>query len=293
MSLVQLPLVYLDWNVFDGLSKGQFSDLGKYLITARDEGIIHVPYSEWHLYEAANVSPEILNGDSLVTRNFDTIRKFTNLVYLWEDKTPMGWVIGRGAKDSSFDIETTRKLLLFSEIFKPILSAVSAMRDNLIPYGLEPGILNKYGVEEAVDKINSLLLKPENVEKYKQYAPQGITFEELVRLSLSFMPDSNDLQKTCGIYFMIDQLGYYSDKSVKKRIMSLWRDSMHTAWAGRAQLFVSNDKRLRMKAELTYRTLGIVTPVIDPDQAVPVILYMIENGDQLKQEYEQARGHNV
>lgn len=292
MSLVQLPLIYLDWNIFDGFSKGRFSDLAKNLLIARDDGILHVPYSEWHLYEAVNVSPSIADQEKLVARNLDTVRNYTNLVFIWEDESPIGWIIGRGAKGSVFEVNKAQKLVAISELFKPVLSAFTTIRDQLIPYGLEPGILNKYPVEEAIHQINRLLLKPENIRKYEQYAPNGITFEELVQLSYKLMPDNtNEIQKIAGIYFMIDQVGYYTDRSVKKRVMSLWRDSMHVAWAARTQLLVSNDKKLRMKAELTYSILGVDTPVRDPTQATPIILWMIENGEQLKREYKQVRGH--
>ena len=292
MPLVQRLLVYLDWSIFDGLSKGRFSDLREKLIIARDEEIIHIPYSEWHLHEATNVASEIANRDGLIDRNLSTIRNYTNMVYLWEADNPMGWIIGRGSIESTFDIITSQKLLAFSaKYLEPMLLAITKVRNTLIPYGLEPVILNNYDADQAVEKINAILLKPENIEKYRQYAPNGITFEELIRLSISLMPDTGEVAKVSGIYFMVDQLGYYSERSVEKRVMSLWRDSLHVAWASRSEIFVSNDRDQRMKAQLTYRALGISTLVLDPEQASTVISGLIRDGDHIKEEYEKFRSH--
>ena len=288
MALFQLPLVYLDWNIFDGLSKGRFAELGENLITARDAGIIHVPYSEWHLYEAVHTRNSSAL-DELASRNLDAIRKYSNLVYVWEDDNPQGWIIGRAAKDSIFDTSTAQRLVEISELLKPILAAFTVVREQVIPYGLQPGVLNKYPFDEVIAKINELLLMPTNIEKYKAFAPNGITYEELVRMSLRFMPESTDeIQQVAGIYFMVDQLGYYSDKSIQNNVMSLWRDSMHVGWASRGQMLVSDDERLRMKALLTYHTLGIQTPVLDPQMANLVLSDLIENGDEIKRAFTQC-----
>ncbi len=292
--LVQVPLCYLDWNIFDNFSKKRLPELKDVLFTAREDGLIHVPYTEWHLHEAVNVSSDLVNQEELVSRNLETLKDVTDFVCIWEHDEPAGWRILRFAWDRQFDVLTTQKLVMLWEMMKPILAAITTVKDKLLEFGLVPGTLNKFTPDEVIQEIDRILCKPENIEKYKEYSPKGITLEEIINLALSIIPESaDDLQLVSAIYFLVDQIGYYSDKSVKRNVMSLWRDQNHVAWASRSQILVSADRRLRMKAKLTYRIFGITTLVLDPNEAIVTLKWMLENSDALKFQYDEVRKQTV
>jgi hypothetical protein len=77
-------------------------------------------------------------------------------------------------------------------------------------------------------------------------------------------PNRSLYQITCGLYTLLEMLGYWSDRKLKleRRFPSFLSDQLHTANSIFTKAIFTRDKPLAMKAGAIYEFLGIGTKVI-------------------------------
>lgn len=74
-------------------------------------------------------------------------------------------------------------------------------------------------------------------------------------------------------YLTLDMIGYEPDDFAKKssNMMNLWHDASHAYYGAHNDIFITKDNRLRRKASMLYRLMGIATKVVRDTEAIDVI----------------------
>ena len=264
-------VVYLDWNIIDGISKGRFPELKNLLHSTKRDSLIRIPYTEMHVYEACNIPLQTANRLDLKQRNLEAIFSVSGTDYfeLSEDEQN---IICR-QRDPRIDFKEVDNLHLFNPIASGILMAMEPIRESALQYGLSSIELNNIeDPEELIQRFDQAF-----ASAYKDYAhlwPMPITFREIMQLSfviIDRVSDKNrELNYISHLFTTLDLLGFHSDRLIDpetKRI-SLWLDSYHAFWGNSSTVFISGDRRMRQKAKIAYYIMGCDTPVFSSDEGV-------------------------
>lgn len=85
----------------------------------------------------------------------------------------------------------------------------------------------------------------------------GKTFLDIIRDNL---PDKRDDSLFVAIYLALDAVGFRTDK--KRTLLNKYSDAQHAYYASKCDVFVTNDGKLREKAQAIYKKFGIATLIM-------------------------------
>lgn len=263
-------IVYLDWNVIHGIARGKFSELAELLRDLVKKGNVLIPYTETHIYEASNVADGVEGRDGYIESNLAAISHIAN-AYMYED--------GEG-EDKNIMMQRDYPVNAFQDFdrvcnfFDPL--AIEFMEkcgyqqivDSMRERGFDPQVLNNCSPEAVVARLDELYA--ENYDHYKHLSPKPVTFMELVEMGCSTLANEPKLV-VMSMYAMLDAAGYASDKKSWNVAVSRWFDSFHVFWSLACDCLITNDWRLRKKAQVIYGLLQTQTMAVDAESALPVV----------------------
>lgn len=117
--------------------------------------------------------------------------------------------------------------------------------------------------DEVIPRISSIM-KSLGIDK---------TFEELVRSGFGNKDKIDKFQYFISAYYMLDLIGYKSDKLPKaiNAMNSVDTDAQHAYYAAYCDYLVTQDSHMASKARVLYHELGINTKVVTPAEAFSVL----------------------
>ena len=220
-----LPKIYLDFNVIDDIEK-EFPD-GKFCVKAGHD----IFYSPIHMEEVYR-----MNDDQYSSIRTVTIRKLTN---------------------NHVILNIDDKLTFLTE--DPKYSYHRVLRN----IGLSKAIENSRTVEI---KKRDIFYK-ENIDLAKTINNSKNVFsvipEEEIDFKVEYLSSENDIRNAIyNLFRILDAYSYYGDDK-EKTVRSSIYDIEHLIYASCCDYFVTQDKRLRKRAEQIYKKMKLNVKVID------------------------------
>lgn len=267
----EVTLLYLDWNVMIDLYNGNLNELSKII----DHYKFEIPYTDFHIIEAfgSNTYKKSLTNSDNKTK-YQQISTVTNNLYLKYHQKEFF------KKPNYSPIKAYNKSAKFEEM---IWNGVKKGIDNPIferewqkrlSSMLVPKILNNKTPAEVFNYINQQI-KTEQIQSYlKSHNIQAKNFSELIEISFNFMPFLvTDKSKTLftTTYTLLDVLGYYSEKRIKEKYLSLLADIEHAFNAVATSALITSDVKMKHKTRAIYKYLGYKTPVYTPKEFIATI----------------------
>lgn len=258
-------LIYIDWNVIHGVSKGKFVELAKLARLLIEAEAVLIPYTETHVYEASNVAEHVGRREEYIDSNLSAISNITN-AYMYEDEKEKSIMIRRDRP-----VNTFRGFDKVCNYFNPL--AIELMEafghqqivDSMRGRGFDPQVLNNYETDMVIAEIDKIYAQ--NYHCYQHLTTEPITFMELAKRGCAPLAGEPKLV-IMSMYAMLDAAGYASDTKSKNMGLSRWFDSFHVYWSVICDYLISDDWRLRKKAQAIYGQLQANTKVVDPESAV-------------------------
>lgn len=264
------PVIYLDWNIFVGTRNGQMSDLEQLLRSAVGAGRLVVPFSADHVGELkvreADATP---STSPRLKEELDWLGRFTKSVYLYDAvnvpcpelrrETPV--VVWHTLNDvPGADAATDAVLGMIPGEF------VEPFRDELKAH---PKELNNIVSSSVIAQVDSLFERRHAEEPSPGPPP---TFRSLLGYARSRHPQGEWFGFTntfAAAFALLNWVGFQPDKdfAATKRRAAL-ADSQHAALAACTDLFVTEDRRLRIKAMTVFGYFGSSVPVTDGNGAI-------------------------
>jgi hypothetical protein len=112
-------------------------------------------------------------------------------------------------------------------------------------------------VDFSITNFNDILKK----------SPLGKSLSELINSSDQKLSNSDYFTKG---FVLLNMLGLDKEKNKKTNFISLSNDSQHSYYASFCDIFITEDKGLRLKSELLYSTQNISTRIMTPEQFLSI-----------------------
>lgn len=243
--------VYLDWNCITH-SKDKFSKLKDLL--GQFSGLFICPYSEAHLRDLqTNLNANPIEYEKDLALLTDICGNHLLSLHNGELRilcaTPKEYL-----KNSGVVLDYIQNSFKFpySEIRKLIQTA--------IPDEILRRISKENNPKKVIPRINSIIKDKVN------------TNDDLDSLLKRAKPSAqyNLEERIKGVYYALDMMGYKKESS-KKSFANIDTDAQHIAMASLCDYFISDDKKLRSKAESIYSNFACVTKVMDVASFVETI----------------------
>ena len=283
--------VYLDWNIITHLKDKKNRELREAIMRYGKSFIF--PYSEAHLHDLRSgdeshpgyqIDQDFLN-DICGTHLLEYDGKI-NSAYPYKCDTKEYNL----RKDtllsffhSGFSEETFTQLIAGSGVNYPalmkVLSMVPIPQVNILDMSARDlkdfvHIIFELGRRYAKDENLSTLIRkyleentPESERNKIKYAKAETVFQELDNIchgEKSFvdiindnLPDKRDDTLFVAIYLALDAVGFRTDK--KRTLINKYSDAQHAYYASKCDIFVTNDRKLKEKAQAIYNRFGIKT----------------------------------
>lgn len=252
--------IYLDNNIFISLEKGEIAkdDVEKF-IGDHNQSSNEFIYSLAHIYETDTITSYGNNTkDELLNSQLHLISDITNNVYyeMHSDEKLYAYIIShfeayKSVKD--FPKEDDRKYKFCDNMS---FESRAVFRKSL---KIDTQVLNNLSANEVINYLNS---------KYQE-AGVSMNFTETYFFALKEIQNEasskkiNLYDKIAILFGMLDNVGYYKDKeNAKSDYARIW-DSNHAYYASYADIYITNDKRAKMKTEIAYSLLDINTKVLN------------------------------
>lgn len=246
--------VYLDNNIIVSIENGEY-DLKSIKANFPNEELRFF-YSSAHLFEAESFSGRAgLNKKDFLERRFETIRNVfnNNYLYLELDGNKMVHLI----EDPREVYETITEVPFGINAMKGFMNLISKEHKQEIreQLGIESSQLNNYTAANVVEQLNMKLTN----------WGMNPSFLEMIEYGVQMHPDGKTFglhNRIAGVFELLDMFGYWKDKETEtSNYARLW-DSDHCFFASYCDVFISNDKRTRNKAEVVYSIYNKHTRII-------------------------------
>lgn len=246
---------YLDNNVIIDIEQNKLSisELSKNIGIE----ITEVCYSAAHIHELNEISAkDDTEFNNRLNQRFQTISEITKNKYLFHDLP---------SNDVYLQIElpeivykTINQVSFARDSMKSMMNIVTEEQKEIFRnyLGINMMEINNYKPNEVVEQINRKLT-----------VLQGLSFLDLIEKGVELHPDGKTFgihNRFAGIFELLDMIGYWKDKyNDKSNYARLW-DSNHAYFGSFCDIFISNDKRTRNKACVTYNIFDFETIVCEP-----------------------------
>jgi hypothetical protein len=253
--------IYLDNNIIILLENKSITKEGieQQIIGDKDQAYSRYFYSLAHIYETDTISG--YNGftkDELVANRLSFIGQLTENLYLHQ------------GTDKKLYAEVRSPIEVYKSITDfPDRGKIFSGFKNDFPYELRDYFRGRLQID--IVKLNNLT--PEKVIDYldEKYKAAGLkeSFTETYYQCLQEIQKASEVSKInlydqiATLFGLLDNAGYYKDKPTAKADFARMWDSNHVYYASYCDIFVSNDRNARKKAEIAYYLLGIPTLVMD------------------------------
>jgi len=276
-SEAESTLIYLDWNVMIDLYNGDLNELSRII----DHYKFEVPYTDFHIIEAfENNKYQISHSDSDRKKKYNQINTVTDNLYLKYEKNQF-FIKTNFSPSKAYKVSARTEEAIWSGVRKGINTQIfeqewqKKLSDMLIPR-----ILNNKSPKEAFKYINRQL-KTEQIQSY--FSSQNISaksFSDLIEVTFNYMPfnvpDKSKLYFTTS-YILLDVLGYYSEKRIKEKYLSLLADIEHAFHAVATSALITGDVKMKHKTTAIYEYFGITIPVYTPNEFTATIIDVENN----------------
>jgi len=267
-------LVYLDSSILIALGDGHDDDLRAYVERTAGSGAHTYPFSADQVSEIT--ASEQLDQNE---RRLGYLERLSRCNYFVHSVTEFGF-----KSESPKSVHATiNEVTIYPHENKLFANFVShnQQRQAREALGLDPNQLNNLNGLQAVAAIDAALGR--NALPGNAHAPKSLS--ELMALTRTHVAASLGNQwKSFGqsesqamrsyeivaLFSMLDFFGYWSDDSNTYRKGSRFPDSRHTFNASYFDVLVSNDKRMRNRAQAVYNVLSIETKVMSAREFCPV-----------------------
>lgn len=261
-----MPAVYLDSSILIALCDSRAEDLRARVEATAERGAYTYPFSAEQVSEIAASDNQDQNVKRL--RYLERLSRCNYFVYS---------VTEFGFKNESPNsvYETLNEVTIFpneNKLFAGFVSHDQQLQARQ-SFGLDPNVLNNLDGPQVVSVIDGALRK--HAASGNAGAPASLA--ELISLTRPHVVASfSDQWKRFGqsesqamrsyeivtLFSMLDFFGYWPDDAKTYDKGSRFPDSRHTFNASYFDVLVSNDKRMRNRAQAAYDVLGIKTQVM-------------------------------
>lgn len=288
--------VYLDWNVISHLKDKKNRELREAILRYSKSFIF--PYSEAHLHDLRRgdeshpgyqIDQDVLN-EICGTHLLEYDGKI-NSAYPYKcdtkeyniRKNALLSFFHSGFSEESFSqliassgVDYTALMNLLSMIPIPPINILNMSAGNLNDLA---HVIFELGGRYAKDKNLSTLIRKyieENTTESERnrikYAKVETVFQELDSITIpqigkSFLkiisdnlPDKRDDSLFVAIYLALDAVGFRTDK--KRTLINKYSDAQHAYYASKCDVLVTNDRKLKEKAQAIYNKFGIKTLIM-------------------------------
>jgi len=236
--------VYLDNNILVSIENGNFSLQD--IINLLPDKKHRFYYSCAHIFEVQHFKGNAdISAEALRSNRFKSIRTIFTNNYLYINNRDRAITYIKEDPQVVYDTITSTSI------------GIPAMKDfmNLVSKEQKEAIRNQFG-------IDSLLLNNLDSDAALSYLQEKISaagryqsLREMVENAVTLHPGNKDFglyNRFAGMFEMLDLFGYWRDKETdNSNYARLW-DSFHSFFASYCDYFISDDKRTRYKARLTY-----------------------------------------
>lgn len=244
-----MKTAYLDNNIIIEIEQGNYSIAA--LIKNIDTEITKFFYSAAHMQEAHEIKGSVKEITERLEKRFRTISEITNNNYLFHElKTK---IVHKQIEKPEIVYQTITEVNFGQTAMKSMVNINDETQKAVIRNQLNFDIrkLNNYSPEEVVEQIN------EKKEVFGGYSVIG-----LIEHAITLFPNNDDFglhNKYGGVFEILDLVGYWKDKySEKSNYARLW-DSNHAYFSSFCDYFISDDKRTRNKANVTFHIFNANT----------------------------------
>jgi hypothetical protein len=260
------PAVYLDSSILIAMCDGRAEDLRQYVEATVERGTHIYPFSADQVSEIAASDDHAQNAKRL-----DYLERLSFCTYFVNSVTEFGF-----KRESPRSVYATlSEVKIFPSVNKLFADCVSHDQQMQArqALGLDPNDLNNLDGVQAVAAIDEALRK--RAPSDNAGAPTSLS--QLISLTKTHVVTSfSDQWKRFGqnesdalrsyeilaLFSMLDFFGYWPDDVKTYGKGSRFPDSQHTFNASYFDVLVSNDKRMRNRAQAVYEVLGIKTQVM-------------------------------
>ncbi|MCI0410684.1 MAG: hypothetical protein L0191_19350 [Acidobacteria bacterium] len=263
-------LVYLDWNVMVDLRSGEFQDLEILLDDLKKTGLIWVPYSATHVEELQGFHRSSGSSElGEIVDRLNWLRDFTDGKYLYtgvDVKIPE-----LRQADPACVLKTINEVPWARSTMQGLATLMNAshVAEFRKDVGFDPIELNNLKPPGVLEQIDDLLRA--GLQKHFHSGMPFISIREMIQLAISYHRDGAQFgwsHQVAGIMVLLNWIGLWADHDFTgERWESSFADGEHVALAGHTDLFVTRDKRLRIKALAVYEYSGVSTQVLTPEEA--------------------------
>jgi len=237
-----MKTAYLDNNVIIEIEQGNIST--DTLINNIDKQISRIYYSAAHLQEAHEIRGTPIEIKERLNKRFQTISQITNDNYLFHELKTQ--IVHKQTEKPQTVYQTITDVSFAQDSMKNMVNNVDESQRSTFRSQLNIDItrLNNYSPEEVVKQIN---------EKKELF--DGFSLIELMDHAITLFPDNKDFglhNKFGGVFELLDMIGYWKDKYTEKSNYARLWDSNHAYFSSFCDYFISDDKRTRNKANVTF-----------------------------------------
>lgn len=267
-------IFYLDWNVMNKYNDMNYKKFFNRLDEKINSNRIIVFYTDEHLIEATNINVrDESDFNELLDNNLSIVSNITNNLFI----------------DKMGDLKETKIMHANPlEVYEHKGIFYKAYRDGLtealnkldftkywkLPDDkkLSPKELNNYDPKVIIDEVNNRIKNVNVYNTHYDFDVNKINFRYFIDYIINKFGDLFDLayrSRTEMIiaYYILDSLGYYSEKRTIERFLSTLFDAMHASNASYCTYFVTMDKKLKYKTIAIYKLMEINTEVLDIEAA--------------------------
>lgn len=263
---MQPRAVYLDSSILIAICDGRAEELRTHLEQTAEIGTHTYPISADQVSEIAASDDHGQNAKRL-----DHLERLSRCTYFANSVTEFGF-----KRESPRSVHATlNEVKLFPNVNKLFANFVS--HDQQLharqSFGLDPNYLNNLDGVQAVAAIDQALRG--RAASSNAGAPTSLS--ELISLTKTHVvanfsdqwkrfaqSESQALRsyEMLALFSMLDFFGYWPDDAKTYSKGSRFPDSQHTFDASYFDVLVSNDKRMRNRAQAVYQVLGVKTQVM-------------------------------
>lgn len=263
---MQPRAVYLDSSILIAMCDGRAEDLRAHVERTAERGTYTYPFS-------ADQVSEIVASDNhgQNAKRLDYLERLSRCTYFVNSVTEFGL-----KRESPRSVHATlNEVKVFPNV--NILFADFVSHDQQLQarqaFGLDPNYLNNLDGVQAIAAIDEALGK--RAASSNAGAPTSLS--ELLSLTKTHVVASfSDQWKRFGqsesqamrsyemlaLFSMLDFFGYWPDDAKTYSKGTRFADSQHTFDASYFDVLVSNDRRMRNRAQAVYEVLGVKTQVM-------------------------------
>jgi hypothetical protein len=246
--------IYIDNNILVSIENGDISlqDIVG-LLSAKKPRFY---YSSAHIFEVEHFRGNAtMSAEALRLNRFNTIRTVfaNNYLYINDKDRAITYI----KEDPQVVYDTITLTSIGIPAMKNLVNLVSKEQKEAIrnQFGIESLLLNNLDSDAALDYIQE---KMQAAGKHQQLA-------DMIEHAVALHPDNKSFglyNRFAAMFEMLDLFGYWRDKETDhSNYARLW-DAFHSFFASYGDYFISDDKRTRYKARLTYEVYHKTTKVL-------------------------------